>query len=46
MGLTTIKTFDNALEAHVFRIKLENSGIESFIFDEEMATLDPIMNIA
>jgi len=46
MGLTTIKTFDNAPEAHVFRIKLENSGIDSFLFDEEMITLDPIMNVA
>lgn len=46
MGLTTIKTFDNAPEAHVFRIKLENSGIDSYIFDEETITLDPLMTIA
>ncbi len=46
MGLTTIKTFDNAPEAHVFRIKLENSGIDSFLFDEEMITIDPMMNVA
>jgi len=46
MGLTTIRTFDNAPEAHVFRIKLENSGINSYIFDEETITLDPLMTVA
>lgn len=46
MGLTTIKTFDNGPEAHVFRIKLENSGIESYIFDEETITIDPLMTVA
>ncbi len=46
LDLTTLKVFDNSPEAHVYRIKLENEGIKCFLYDEEMITLDPLLNLA
>lgn len=42
----TVKTFDTSVNAHLFRIELENEGIESFIYDEETITMDPLMSNA
>lgn len=46
LDLTTIRVFDNAPECHVYRMKLENEGIECFLFDEEMVTINPLINLA
>lgn len=42
----TVKTFDTSVTAHLFRIELENEGIESFIYDEETITMDPLLSNA
>lgn len=42
----TVKTFDTSINAHLFRIELENEGIESFIYDEETITMDPLLSNA
>ncbi len=42
----TVKTFDTSVNAHLFRIELENEGIESFIYDEETITMDPLLSNA
>lgn len=39
--MQTIKIFDNAIEAHVWKAKLENEGILCFLFDENMASIYP-----
>ena len=46
MGLVTIRTFDNSSEVHLYKTKLLSLGIECFIFDEQMNTLNPIMGVA
>ncbi|MGI8892466.1 MAG: DUF2007 domain-containing protein [Bacteroidia bacterium] len=45
MTLITLKTFDNAFEAHLLRSKLESEGIECYVFDENSVTLNPLYNI-
>lgn len=46
MERVTVKTFDTSVNAHLFRIELENEGIESFIYDEETITMDPLLSNA
>jgi DNA-directed RNA polymerase subunit RPC12/RpoP len=46
MERITVKTFDTSVDAHLFRIELENEGIESFIYDEETITMDPLLSNA
>lgn len=46
MGLVTIKTYDNAPEAYLLKTKLKSLEIESYIFDEQMISLNPIMGVA
>lgn len=45
MNLITIKTFDNSLEAHLLKAKLESEGIVSYLFDENMITMNLFYNI-
>ena len=45
MALVTIKIFDSAIDAHLLRSKLSNEGIISFIFDENIMSLNPLYNI-
>ncbi|MHB1279582.1 MAG: putative signal transducing protein [Bacteroidia bacterium] len=45
MNLITLKTFDNPIEAHLFRTVLENEGIPCKIFDELMVGLNPLYTI-
>lgn len=42
----TVKTFDTSVDAHLFRIELSTEGIESFIYDEETITMDPLLSNA
>jgi hypothetical protein len=42
MGFVLIKRFDNSIDAHLFRISLENEGIECFLVDEEIVTINPL----
>lgn len=42
MALITFKTFDNAIDAHILRLKLESEGISCFIFDEHVVSVNPL----
>ena len=42
MGLITFKTFDNAIDAHILKIKLESEGITCFLFDENIVSVNPL----
>ena len=43
--MKTIKTFDNPMEAHIFKARLESEGIDSYLFDENIMTLNLMYNI-
>uniref|UniRef100_UPI0040494609 putative signal transducing protein n=1 Tax=Flavobacterium sp. TaxID=239 RepID=UPI0040494609 len=45
MELITIKTFDNLIEAHLIKSKLESENIMCFLFDENIVGLNPLYNI-
>ncbi|MGB0869623.1 MAG: putative signal transducing protein [Flavobacteriales bacterium] len=45
MNLITIKTFDNSIDAHLTKIKLESEGIECFLFDENIMDINPLYNL-
>ena len=42
--MITLKTFDTSIEAHILKSRLENEGIPSYIFDENIVTLNPLYN--
>lgn len=44
MKLITIKTFDNAIEAHLMKTKFESEGINCFILDENIISINPLFN--
>ncbi|QDH78467.1 DUF2007 domain-containing protein [Echinicola soli] len=46
MKLITIDTLDNAVKAHLIKSKLESEGIPTFLHDEGMVTLYPVMSPA
>lgn len=46
MSLVTLKTFDNSIQAHLMKSKLESEGVICYIFDENMISYNPIYNIA
>ena len=45
MKLITLKTFDNSIEAHLLKVKLESEGIRCFIFDQNIVSMNPLFNI-
>jgi len=46
MQLITVKSFDTAIEAHIIKNKLEGEGIRAFVMDENIVTLNPLLNFA
>ncbi len=46
MGFVIIKRFDNSIDAHLFRISLEAEGIDCYLFDEEIVSLNPLYSNA
>lgn len=46
MAFVTLKTFDNPIDAHMLKTKLESEGITVYLFDENINTLNPLYNIA
>jgi DNA-directed RNA polymerase subunit RPC12/RpoP len=46
MEHVTIKTFNNAIEAHILKNRLESEGITCFIRDENIVTVNPLYNYA
>lgn len=43
--MITIRTFDNTIDAHLLKTKLESEGIECFLFDENTVSVNPLYNI-
>jgi DNA-directed RNA polymerase subunit RPC12/RpoP len=43
--LITIKTFDNSIDAHLLKSKLESEGIPCYLFDENMVSINPLYNV-
>jgi len=46
MDFVTLKVFDNPMEAHLLKSKLESEGIPCFLQDENIVTLNPLYNYA
>ena len=46
MELITARIFDNPIDAHLLKTKLESEGIECYLYDEHTVTIDPLVNIA
>ena len=44
--MITLKTFDNSIDAHLLKTKLESEGISCVLFDENIVSLDPLYNMA
>ena len=44
MKLITVQTFDNPIDMHLLKSKLESEGIHCFIFDEHTVAINPIMS--
>lgn len=42
MSLITIKTCNSAIDAHILQNTLEGEGIECYIFDENIVTVNPL----
>lgn len=45
LKLTTLKTFNNSIEAHILRSKLESENIRCFLFDENIVGVNPLYNV-
>lgn len=46
MEIVTLKVFDNPMEAHLLKTKLESEGIRCFLQDENIVSLNPLYNYA
>ncbi len=46
MNLITIKTFNDGISSHIVKARLESEGIQCFVYDENIVTLNPLYNIA
>lgn len=46
MELVILKVFNNGIEAHILRNSLEAEGIQCFIQDENIVTVNPLYNFA
>lgn len=45
LELITLKTFDNFIDAHLLKAKLESEDIRCYLFDENMVGLNPLFNL-
>lgn len=46
MAFVTLKVFQNSIDAHLLKTQLESEGIECFIFDEQMVTMNMLYSNA
>ncbi|MGD2004008.1 MAG: DUF2007 domain-containing protein [Flavobacteriales bacterium] len=46
MKLITLKTFSNAVSAHLLKTRLESEGVECFILDENIVRLNSFYDLA
>ena len=42
MTFVTVKTFDNTIDAHMLKSRLENEDIVCFLFDDETVAINPL----
>jgi len=45
MKLLTVRTFDNPIDAHLVKAKLESESILCYLFDENIIRLNPLYNL-
>lgn len=43
--LITIKTFQDSVRAHLIKLKLEEQGIQCFLFDEKITAMIPMHDV-
>ena len=43
--LVVLKTYDNAIQAHMDKNQIEVEGIQSFLFDENTVSVNPLWNV-
>lgn len=46
MEIVTLKVFDNSIEAHLLKTRLESEGINCYLLDDNMVSLNPLYNIS
>ncbi|WP_291720291.1 putative signal transducing protein [Bernardetia sp.] len=46
MSLLTVKIFQNNVDAHLFKARLESEGIDCYLFDENINSMDMIYGVA
>ena len=46
MEMVTVRTFDNYFSANILLGRLQESGIECYLFDEHTVTIDPLLTNA
>ncbi|MFY0598310.1 MAG: DUF2007 domain-containing protein [Cyclobacteriaceae bacterium] len=46
MNLITLRAFDNSIDAHLLKSRLESEGVISVLFDENVVGLNPLYNIS
>jgi rubredoxin len=44
-AFVTVTTFDNSIDAHIAKTKLESQGIDCYLFDENIVALNPYYNL-
>lgn len=44
MNTVVIRRFDNYFSAHIFKTKLEEAGLNCYLFDENTVTVNPILS--
>lgn len=42
MGLVILKRFDNAIDLHLLKIRLEDEDIPCYVFDEHIVSINPL----
>ena len=45
MTFVTIRAFENSIDAHILKSKLESEGIECYLFDDNIVSIMPFYNI-
>lgn len=46
MSLLTVKVFQNSVDAHLFKSKLESKGINCYLFDENINAMNMLYGVA
>lgn len=46
MPLLTVKIFQNTSEAHLFKLRLESEGIDCYLFDENINSMNMLYGVA